>query len=91
LAKIINQSIKLNQLIGWSKLRRYLKGLHKNEENSQGGPETYDPLMMFKSVLLGQWHSLSDKQLEESLRVRLDFMLSRENNTSTISAVIGAI
>jgi hypothetical protein len=29
-----NQLIKLNQLIGWSKLRRYLKGLHKNEKNS---------------------------------------------------------
>ncbi len=70
-----NQLIKLNQLIDWSKLRRHLKGLHKNEENFQGGPEAYDPVMMFKLVLLGQWHSLSDKQLEESLRVRLDFML----------------
>jgi len=29
---------------------------------------------MFKAILLGQWHNLSDPGLEESLRVRLDFM-----------------
>ena len=29
---------------------------------------------MFKAVLLGQWHSLSDPRLEQSLRVRLDFL-----------------
>ena len=29
---------------------------------------------MFKSILLGQWHSLSDPGLEQSLRVRLDFL-----------------
>ena len=32
-------------------------------------------LKMFKAILLGQWHNLSDPQLEDSLRVRLDFML----------------
>ena len=52
-----------------------LKGIHKNEENSQGGPIAYDSVSMFKAMLLGQWHTLSDPQLEESLRVRLDFML----------------
>jgi IS5 family transposase len=30
---------------------------------------------MFKTLLLGQWHNLSDSELEEALRVRLDFML----------------
>jgi IS5 family transposase len=30
---------------------------------------------MFKSILLGQWHSLSEPSLEESPRVRLDFIL----------------
>jgi len=29
---------------------------------------------MFKALLLGQWHSLSDPMLEQSLRVRLDFL-----------------
>ena len=30
---------------------------------------------MFKAVLLGQWYSLSDPELEEALTVRLDFMM----------------
>lgn len=29
---------------------------------------------MFKAVLLGQWHNLSDPKLEEALRLRIDFM-----------------
>ena len=30
---------------------------------------------MFKAVLLGQWHSLSDPELEHSLITRVDFNL----------------
>ncbi|EOC20997.1 hypothetical protein NM3147_2053, partial [Neisseria meningitidis NM3147] len=30
---------------------------------------------MFKAVLLGQWHSLSDPELEHSLTTRIDFNL----------------
>lgn len=32
-------------------------------------------MKMFKVVLLGQWHNLSDNDLEQALRVRLDFMV----------------
>ena len=32
---------------------------------------------MFKAVLLGQWHSLSDPELEHSLIIRIDFNLFR--------------
>jgi len=39
------------------------------------GPHGYDPLLLFKCLLLGLWHGLSDRQLEESLKIRLDFML----------------
>ena len=55
-------------------LRGYLRKIHKNENHKLGGPTGYDPLKMFKAVLLGQWHNLSDPGLEERLRVRLDFM-----------------
>ena len=70
-----NQLLKLKDLINWEALRPSLKGLHKNETNSQGGQKAYDAVKMFKALLLGQWHNLSDPKLEESLRVRLDFML----------------
>ena len=70
-----NHLLKLKDLIKWEKIRPLLKGIHKNEENSQGGPIAYDVVSMFKALILGQWHNLSDPQLEESLRVRLDFMM----------------
>ena len=39
------------------------------------GPLGYDPLILFKCLLLGQWHGLSDPKLERALKVRLDFMI----------------
>jgi IS5 family transposase len=70
-----NQLIKLAKLINWENLRPELKGLFKVEESLHGGRTPYDSLQLFKAILLGQWHNLSDPKLEESLRVRLDFML----------------
>jgi IS5 family transposase len=67
--------LKVAKLIDWSRIERHLKGFHKNQIFDQGGQRPYDPLKMFKAILLGQWHSLSDPALEESLMVRLDFML----------------
>ena len=52
-----NHLLKLNELIDWNRIGRKLKGLHKNEVNSKGGPIAYDPLKMFKAILLGQWHT----------------------------------
>lgn len=70
-----NQLLKLDKLIDWQSLRKHLKGFHKNEVNPKGEQAGYDLLKMFKAILLGQWHNLSDPQLEQSLRVRLDFIL----------------
>ncbi|EJU56699.1 putative transposase [Neisseria meningitidis NM140] len=39
------------------------------------GRPAYPLLSMFKAVLLGQWHSLSDPELEHSLITRIDFNL----------------
>jgi transposase, IS5 family len=67
--------IKLNKVLDWTGIEKRLKGIYKKDLNDQGGERPYDPLKMFKAVLLGQWYSLSDVALEESLRVRLDFMV----------------
>jgi IS5 family transposase len=64
-----NQLLKLGKIINWNKLLPQLGNVHKED-----GPRGYDPLKMFKAILLGQWHSLSDPGLEQSLRVRLDFL-----------------
>jgi IS5 family transposase len=58
-----------------SAIEAKLVGLYKREKSGAGGPEPYSPLSMFKLVLLGQWHRLSDMQMEQALKVRLDFLV----------------
>lgn len=65
---------KVNRLIEWEALRPLLKGLYQREASRAGGQEPFDAVMMFKAILLGQWHSLSDPKLEEALLVRIDFL-----------------
>ena len=64
-----NQLLKLEQLLNWSLFSPILADVQ-----SVDGPTGYDPVQMFKCLLLGAWHSLSDPGLEQSLRVRLDFL-----------------
>ena len=67
--------MKVHALIDWEGLRGELTGLYKREESRAGGQEPIDPLLMFKTVLLGQLHSLSDAKLEDALQVRIDFIV----------------
>jgi transposase, IS5 family len=64
-----NQLLKLDKLLDWNKFSSILSDVH-----SLDGPTGYPVLKMFKCLLLASWHSLSDPALEQSLRVRLDFM-----------------
>lgn len=70
-----NKLMKLAKIIDWEKIGEKLKGLYAYEINGAGGQEPYDSLKMFKAILLGQWYTLSDPELEESLKVRLDFLM----------------
>ncbi len=63
---------KVDALLDWVAISVLLKWRSKR---SGLGPQGYDPIILFKCLLLGQWPGLSDPKLEESLRVRLDFML----------------
>lgn len=58
---------KVNLFINWEALHPQLTGLCKRESSHAGGQVPFDPLVMFKAILLGQWHSLSDSKLEEAL------------------------
>lgn len=66
--------MKAHALIDWEGLRDRFAALNKCDSSRMGGQEVIDPLVMFKAVLLGQWHNLSDSELGEALRVRIDFM-----------------
>lgn len=67
--------LKLCDVIDWESLRGYLRGIHKNDIDSKGGQKAYDHVKMLKALILGQWHSLSDEELERSLKLRVDFIL----------------
>lgn len=73
-----NNLVKLNQLLNWTQLGAKLKNLHAYDTNKKGGQKPYNSLKMFKAILLGQWYSLSDPELEDALKVRLDFMMFTE-------------
>lgn len=70
-----NVLLKLNGLMDWKRIGKRLKGLYKKDVFDQGGQRPYDPVKMFKALLLGQWYSLSDPALEEALCLRIDFMM----------------
>lgn len=70
LRKQNNQLLKLSELINWERFRKHFRGFYKKEGADQGGQRPYDVVKMYKAVLLGQWHGLSDEELEQSLLVK---------------------
>jgi IS5 family transposase len=63
---------KIDTLLEWPAFSPIVKrGLGR----SGIGPQGYDPLVLFRCLLIGRWHGLSAPKLERALKVRLDFML----------------
>jgi IS5 family transposase len=60
---------RLSGLIDWTALERLLGRLAPAARGAPG----YAPLLLFKAVLLAQWHSLSDEAMEVALEDRLSF------------------
>jgi len=63
---------KIDALVDW---RAFGSILARGLGRSGNGPQGYEPLVLLKCLLIGQWHGLSDPKLERALKVRLDFML----------------
>ena len=70
-----NRIIRLGKMIDWSRFRKMFTGIHKNDIDPRGGQKSYDHLKMLRVIILKEWHSLSDKETEDSLKVRLDFLV----------------
>lgn len=60
---------RITGLIDWGPLERLVAPLRSGEM----GRPPYDPLAMFKGLLLQQWYGLSDPGLEEALLDRVSF------------------
>lgn len=56
-------------LIDWARVERLVSGVRPGET----GRPPYEPLVMFKALLLQQWYGLSDPGLEEALLDRVSF------------------
>ena len=67
--------LKLDKVIDWQPIEQYLNRQRTRYLRDHRGRPAYPLLSMFKAVLLGQWHSLSDPELEHSLITRIDFNL----------------
>lgn len=63
---------RVDALLDWRAFSAILK---RGVMRSGMGPQDYDLLVLFKCLLVGQWHGLSDPQLERALKVRLDIMI----------------
>src|SRR5260370_36150800 len=60
---------RIGGLLNWDRIEQMLGAVYAASE----GRPAYRPLVMLRALLLQQWYSLSDPELEEALCDRLSF------------------
>ncbi len=60
---------KVLELVNWQPFRKRLEKLYAR---GMGRP-AWEPILLFRCLLLAQWYGLSDRQLEEAIEFRIDF------------------
>ncbi len=65
---------KLNRVVAWDLFRKPLSGALKRSDGSKGGRPAYDPVLMFKLLVLQALYSFSDDQAEFQIQDRLSFV-----------------
>lgn len=63
---------RLNKVIDWEYFRCTIEKMHK-KKMLNAGPKPYDPLLMFKILILQRYYNLSDSQIEYQILDRLTF------------------
>ncbi len=63
---------EIESLINWELFRLILEPIYNNRTASAGKPEA-DVIVMFKILVLQQWHNLSDAELERQCIDRISF------------------
>lgn len=66
--------LRLHEAIDWELFRPTLESLVAVTPKGPGGQRPFDPLMMFKALILGRLHNLADGALERQIRRDLSFM-----------------
>ncbi len=62
---------QVNKIINWKPIERILADIHP----ARKGRPAFDPVFMFKILLLQQWFNLSDPQAEAQINDRISFKL----------------
>jgi len=60
--------------IPWNEFSAPLRRVHAKERKSNAGRKPFDPLLMFKVLVIQTYYNLSDDQVEYQIRDRLSFM-----------------
>ena len=72
---------RISEMLDWGRIGAVVEGVY----SARRGRPAYPPLVLVRALLLAQWYSLSDPQLEEALGDRLSFRrfvgLSLEDKT----------
>lgn len=63
---------RLNKVVEWEYFRDTIEKVHQ-KKMVNAGPKPYDPLLMFKILILQRYYNLSDFQLEYQILDRLTF------------------
>lgn len=64
---------RLNKTIDWEYFRSTMEKMVNTDKMVNAGPKPYDPLLMFKILILQRYYNLSDKQIEYQILDRLTF------------------
>ena len=67
--------LKITRLLDWQAIEAKLQSKKNRPHLDNNGRPAYSLLPMFRAILLGQWYSLSDPELERSLVTCLDCVL----------------
>jgi transposase, IS5 family len=65
---------RLTAVVDFELFRPALEAAVSRSDRSKGGPPPFDPVLMFKILLLQAMHSLSDERAEYLIKDRLSFM-----------------
>ena len=68
--------LKLRELIDWELFRSTIEAVsgYAKKDWSKGGRPPFDPVLMFKVLVLQKYHGLSDEAAERQIKDRLSFM-----------------
>lgn len=68
-----NRLLQISDLIDWTQIRQILEEMYDNK-GEKGGRPNFDPILMFKILMLQEWYGLSDLEAEKQIADRLSFM-----------------